>query len=247
MYGVNSNAIATQITLVTEYLPPYQIVGEDNHNVTGFATDVVLETFKRSNIEYSIASYPWVRSYNLTLKNPNTCLFSIVRIPIRENKFAWVGQITKENNAVIWGLKSNNHTQHIKQLSDIKNYITAVNKDGVAHLGMIENGFVAGKHLYVLGYTKSLINLLVTRPEIDFIVADDISISYRAKLAGININLLQRVLEIKSIPLNFYLACNKQSNKTMLHTLQDKLSEIHRDGTYIKILARWKNKMPHLQ
>ena len=242
-----SKAANPKIRLVTEHLPPYQLISDKDYSITGFAVDIVLETLKRTPYQYALEGYPWVRSYNLSLKTPNTCIFSIARIASREDKFIWIGQITEQNNAVIWGLKNNVHSQHIKNIDDLKQYVTAVNKNDVTHLGMLEHGLVAGKHLYVLEHTKSLINLLVTRPEIDFIVADDITINYRAKLAGVNINLLQRVFEVKTLPLNFYIACNKQSDPVMIRTLKNKLSEIHQDGTYQKILSRWKSKMPHLK
>jgi len=246
-YGVQCQATPAKITLVTENLPPYQIIGKNNHDISGFAYDIVKETFKRSKINYSLAAYPWVRSYKLSLNNPNTCIFSIARIPIREAKYTWIGQITEKNNAVVWGLKTNKHSQQIQTLDDLKKYVIAVNQDDVTHLGMLKNGFKEGKHLYLLQNTNSLINLLVTRSEIDFIIADDITISYRADLAGVDINLLQRVLEIDNLPLDFYLACNKKTDKKVIATLTDKLAEIHQDGTYLKILAHWKNKMPRLK
>jgi len=247
LYSVNSKALEPKINLVTEHLPPYQIVGNDSYDVTGFATEIVLETLKRSGIKYTLTGYPWVRSYNLALQKPNTCIFSIARIPLRENLFTWIGQITEKNNAVVWGLKSNPHAQKINKFNDLKNYVTAVNKNDITHLGMIANGFSEGEHLYVLKHTKSLLKILFKRPEIDFIIADDITISYRAKLANVDVKQLQRAYEIKVLPLDFYLACNKQSDPAMIHTLQNKLNDIHRDGTYAKILAQWKSKMPHLK
>lgn len=115
----------------------------------------------------------------------------------------------------------------------------------MTHLGMEERGFIEGDNLYVLKNTTSLLSLLNSRPEIDFIVADDITIAYRAQLAGIDINTLQRIFEIKDLQLNFYLACNKMAHPEIISTLQHALDEIHRDGFYQKTLARWKIKMVH--
>jgi len=233
------------VFLVTEHLPPYQIINADN-SITGFATEVVLETLKRSQYKYDLNLYSWVRSYNLALNKANTCIFSMARLPIREKLFNWIGPITEKNNAVVWGLKNNDNSQHIETISDLKKYVIAVNKNDATHLGMLKNGFVEGEHLYILEHTKSLLKLLVQRPEIDFIIADDITISHRAKLAGININLLKRVVEIKNLPLNFHLACSIKTDKDILTSLTKILSDIHKDGTYDKILSKWTSKMPHL-
>ena len=186
----------TKITLVTEHLPPYQIIHEDS-SVTGFAVEVVQEVFKRADINYTLHGYPWVRTYNIALKKNNYCIFSLARIPNREKLFRWIGPITEKNNAVVWGLKSNKHSREIKTLDDLKYYITAVNKNDVTHFGMLNIGLTEGENLYVLHHSESLINLLVTRLAIDFIVADDITISHRAKLSGVSMDSLQRVIEVE--------------------------------------------------
>ena len=129
----------------------------------------------------------------------------------------------------------------------MKRYTTAVNKNDVTHTGMLNIGLIENKNLYVLDHSMSLINLLVTRPEIDFIVADDITIPHRAKLSGVSTNLLHRVIELKDLPLNFYLACSINTDRHVIENLKTSLSSIHQDGTYKNILSRWKSKMPHLK
>jgi len=234
------------VTFVTEHLPPYQIINDDS-SVIGFATEVVLEVARRSKINYSLHGYPWVRTYNLALQKRNYCIFSITKIPSREKLFKWIGPITEKNNAVVWSLKSNEHGRKIKTLDDLKHYTTAVNKSDVTHMAMLNIGLTENKNLYVHEHSKSLINLLVTRPEIDFIVADDITIPHRARISGVSIDLLHRVIEVKSLSLNFYLACNIDTDVYIIEKLKTNLEKIHQDGTYQKILSRWKSKMPQLK
>jgi polar amino acid transport system substrate-binding protein len=242
----DSFAKQAEVTFVTEHLPPYQIVKEDS-SIIGFATEVVLEVALRSEIDYSLKLYPWVRTYNLALKKSNYCIFSIARIPSREKLFKWIGPVTEKNNAVIWSLKSNIHGRQVKTIDDLKNYITAVNKSDATHTGMLNIGLTEGENLYVLHHSKSLINLLVTRPEIDFIVADDITIPHRVMLAGFSDDLLHRVFEVKSLPLDFFLACNINTDSDIIEKLTTSLTNIHQDGTYKKIFSKWKSKMPHLK
>ncbi len=245
-YTFFCHAKSSNINLVTEYLPPYQIVNKD-YSITGFATEIVLETLKRSQYTYNLNVYTWVRTYNLALQKHNTCIFSLARLPVREKLFKWIGPITEKNNAVVWGLKNNEHSNKVKTIEDLKHYTTAVSKNDATHIGMLKNGLVEGKHLYVLENTSSLLNLLVTRPEIDFIIADDITITHRAKLANVDINLLQRIIELKNLPLNFYLACSLNTEQSIVNNLTQNLSTIHQDGTYKRILAKWKDKMPRLK
>ncbi|MCW8866442.1 MAG: transporter substrate-binding domain-containing protein [Colwellia sp.] len=239
-------AHSAKVTLVTEHLPPYQMIKEDS-SVVGFATEVVLNAVQRAELDYSLHGYPWVRSYNLALKKNNHCIYSIARLPSREKLFTWIGPVTEKNNAVIWSLKNNKHSKEIATLDDLKHYTTAVNKNDATHVGMLAIGLTEGENLYVLEHTESLINLLVVRAEIDFIVADDITITHRAKLAGVPIELLHRVIEVESLPLNFFLACNINTDKDIIEKLTTSLTNIHQDGTYQKIFSKWKSKMPHLK
>lgn len=242
----NSFANQAEITFVTEHLPPYQIMKADS-SVVGFATEIVLETARRAKVNYSLHLYPWVRTYNLALQKSNHCIFSLARLASREQLFTWIGPVTEKNNAVIWSLKSNKHAKEVKTLDDLKNYTTAVNKNDATHTGMLNIGLTENVNLYVLEHSDSLIKLLVARPEIDFIVADDITIPHRAKLAGVSTDLLHRVIEVKSLPLNFYLACNIKTDSNIIEKLTTSLAKIHQDGTYQKILSKWKSEMPHLK
>lgn len=228
------------IHIVTEHLPPYQIVKE-NTPIVGFAVDIIKQTMARSHYAYSLKSYPWVRSYKLAQMKANHCIFSIARLKSRESLFKWVGPISQINNTAIWAQHGKEVT--VNNLEDAKNYTIAVNRDDIGHTGLVERGFLENKHLYVLDDAKSLVNVLLTRPEIDLIVADDTTISFRAELVGANINDLQRVFEITDLPLNFYFACSKNTADETVTHLAKQLQSIHQDGTYETIWQKWRDKL----
>lgn len=238
--GSSTWATTPHINLVTEHLPPYQIVAADR-SISGFAVEVITQVMQRSPYEFSLKSYPWVRSYNLALQKQNHCIFSIARLKSREALFKWVGPLSEVNNAVIWGLKDRDFD--IKQLADAKKYKIAVNRNDITHTGLTENGFVEGEHLYVLNDAKSLVKLLNTRTEIDLIVADDITIGFRTELAGITMDKLQRVYEIKQLPLNFFFACSVQTDDAIINQLSKNLSSMYQDGSYDAIWQKWRDKL----
>tara|TARA_R110002072_G_scaffold246454_3_gene405763 strand:+ start:301 stop:1167 length:867 start_codon:yes stop_codon:yes gene_type:complete len=228
------------IHLVTEHLPPYQIENK-NKKSSGFAVDIIKETMARSNYTYSLKSYPWVRSYKLAQIKANHCIFSIARLKSREALFKWVGPISKVNNTAMWGLKDQKIV--VNNLEDAKKYTIAVNRNDIAHTGLVERGFIEGKHLYVLDDAKSLINILITRPEIDLIVADDTTVNFRAELAGVSVDKLQKIHEIKGLPLDFFFACSRQTDDKIIKHLATKLHSLYKDGTYEAIWNQWKSKM----
>jgi len=228
------------IHIVTEHLPPYQIE-DKNKTLSGFSVDIIKETMARSHYAYSLKSYPWVRSYKLAQKKANHCIFSIARLKSREHLFKWVGPISHISNTALWALKGK--TFNVSSLNDAKQYTIAVNRDDIAHTGLIERGFNEGEHLYVLDDAKSLVNLLITRPEIDFIVADDITIKFRTEYAKAAIDDLQLIYEITELPLNFFFACSTKTDDKVVAHLTETLESLYQDGSHKAIMDKWRNQL----
>jgi polar amino acid transport system substrate-binding protein len=238
------NAKLPHLTVVTEHLPPFQTVAKD-YKLTGFTVDIVKQALVNSPYSFTIQANNWVRSYNLAMTKANHCIFTIARLKSREKKFQWVGPITKNFNASVWGLKKFKKRHNIKKISDLKGFVTAVNQYDASHIGMVEQGFIEGKNLYLHKNSKSLLNLLQNRDEIDFIIADDISISHRATLANVDINNLYRVIELEDLPLNFYLACSLKTDKQVVENLRKQLANVYKSQSYQQILQKWHHAMPN--
>ena len=228
------------LSFVTEVLPPYQVL--EHGQIKGFSTELIEHTLKHANIPYTLAVNSWTRSYKLALQNKNTCIYSIARLPFREPLFHWVGSLTN-TNMVIFGAKGQ-QPYKLDSLNDAKNYTVAVIKDDVTHQALLNAGFVNGENLYVVENTSSLLKLLTTRDNIDLIVADDITIHYRAKLANISMDKVSRLFEMPDLPLNFYLACHKETSPKLLEKLDFSLLQIKKNGTYDKVFAKWQNYLP---
>ncbi|MBA6287341.1 ABC transporter substrate-binding protein [Colwellia sp. MB3u-4] len=228
------------IHLVTEHLPPYQIEAK-NKSLSGFAVDVIKATMKRSQYDYTLNSYSWSHSYKLAQAKANHCIFSLARTKSRETLFKWVGPIYYVNNTAMWALKT--RTIQVENLNDVKKYTVAVSRDDMTHIGLIERGFKENEHLYVLDNTKSLVKLLLTRPGIDLIVANDMTIKFHTDLAGVTIDDLQRVYEIKNLPLNLFFACSKQTDDNIIKHLSKNLQSLYQDGSYDTILKKWRDQL----
>ena len=229
------------LTIVTEHLPPYQIVDEQGH-ISGFATELIEMLMSNVDIDYRHAAYSWTRSYNLAKTQKNTCIYSIARIPSREKLFHWIGSLT-ETHAVIYANKKNRNII-INEVADAKNYVIAVIRDDVTHLALQERGFEENKNLYVIDNTKSLAALLIHKKEIDLIVADDITLPYRAEIANVDISQIKRMIEIEDLPLNFYLACHPNTEGDILQKLKVELARLKASKDYRMVLKRWQYNIP---
>jgi polar amino acid transport system substrate-binding protein len=230
-HSVKSN----QVNIVTEHLPPFQIV--ENDTVTGYATEVINETLSHTKLKSSIKGYPWTRAYNMALNNKNTCIYSIARTPNRENLFHWIGKITYTDSYFI-GLKSRKDIK-INSIEDAKQYKVAVIRDDVTHQTMKSYGFEENKNLYIVNNTYSLLKLLHDSKSIDLILADDLTIKYRALFNGLSPELFTSFHKMNITPFIFYLACSKTTDKAVLDQLSEGLKMIKANGVKNRIENKW--------
>lgn len=84
-------ARATALTVLTESYPPFNDATEDG--LVGSSVAVVEALLHKLGEQAEIRLMPWTRAYNIALKEPETCLFSMTRTPEREPLFKWVGPI----------------------------------------------------------------------------------------------------------------------------------------------------------
>jgi len=221
-----------QVSFVTEHLPPFQIA--ENDKVSGFATDILKAALVHTNIQSSFKVYPWTRAYNIAKKRQNTCIYTIAKIEERERLFKWVDVLTTTNSYFI-GLKSNKNI-HIDSIEDAKNYRVAVLRDDVTHQVLLKHGFIENKNLYIVNNSHSLLKLLSLRKSVDLILADKLTINYRARYNKVDPNLFKVFHQINDKPYNFYLACSLSTSDNIVKTLKQALHTIKNNGEYQAVL-----------
>lgn len=80
---LNSNAQASNYKLVTLDFPPLEMLGE-NGKVIGAVTDIVREVFQKIGHRVEINLLPWTRALALTKDGKADGIFTIYRLPERE-------------------------------------------------------------------------------------------------------------------------------------------------------------------
>lgn len=237
LVGTSTSVLANErIHLVTEHLPPFQILTKDA--IDGYATEIVTSALIDKNIAFTIDAYPWPRAYSMAKTEPNTCIFSIARTPEREEKFKWVGTIAETYSDFV-GLKSNNNIQ-INSIADAKNYNIAVIRDDVSHEILLKNGFVELENLYVINNTFSLLKLLTYRKDIDLILVDQLTIDYRAKYSKIDPQLFRSFYRMNKKPYYFYLACSNQTSDDTVNKISEALADFKKTKRFKEIDKKWR-------
>lgn len=212
--------IQQPVRIFTEHLPPFQVV--NGANVTGIATEIVKRTFEHAGIPYQIEPYTWTRAYQLALRLPHACIYSISFSQTRKPFFQWIGAIASTTTA-IYSLDSRNDIQ-LRQLKDAKNYVIAVTEDDITHHYLLKNGFKEGKQLYLLENVSLMLNVLHGRQGIDLVVVNDTILKYRAAESGVPLTSLKKQLDLPELPLDFHLACSISTDDAIVRKLQTSLA-----------------------
>jgi len=229
----------SSLYFVTEHSPPYQELNGQGQ-VEGIASEIVRSALERTPYKYDFNIYPWSRAFEMAKKRANTCIFLMSRNEEREALFQWVAPIVNTNDYFI-GL-SNRKDINVATIEDIKKYKVAVLKDDRTYHILLKHGFIENKNLYVINNTYSMLKLLITRKEIDFILADTINVEYRAKFNNIDPNLFRTYLKLNQQPIKLHLACSMQTAAVVIHTLKKAINEIKQDGTYDAILQKFQHE-----
>ncbi|WP_157673832.1 substrate-binding periplasmic protein [Cognaticolwellia beringensis] len=235
------SAISASINIVTEHLAPFQIV-KDN-TISGLFTEIIEATLKEANITYHIDAHPWSLSYNRALKEENTCIYSIVRIPQRDALFQWVGHIATSSTS-FYSLK--NSPIKISSLEQAKDYKVAVIKDDVAHHYLLSKGFIENKNIYVMDNNEALLKLLeVPNRQIDLIVINDDLLTNRVNNA-IESSKYKNVHTFENFKFEFYFACSLKTEKSIIQSLSKAMDKLERKGVFTKIKRKWLHKMGNI-
>lgn len=232
-------ATAKPILVLTEHLPPYQI--DNRSDVGGFATEVVKRTFENAGIPYLLEVQDWSRAYQRTLRQADTCIYSISKSTERTPLFQWVGELAYTETS-FYSLK-NRPDIRLTSLEDAKKLVTAVTKDDITHHYLLKHGFKEGEQLYVLESVTNMLHVLEGRKDIDLVLINDTILKYRALESGVPMDILQKKLHVIDLPLDFHLACSHTTPKTLVSRLQKSLQQLKDSGEFSQITTRWADKL----
>jgi polar amino acid transport system substrate-binding protein len=130
------SAWAQSIRVVTENTAYSYLKGD---KIAGSATAVVELALKEAGLtDYQLNLYPWARSYDMALKDPNVLIYLIARTPERELRFKWAGEIMKIRYH-LYKLKS--RAISVTHLEDAKAFAIGVIRDDVRYNYLKKAGF----------------------------------------------------------------------------------------------------------
>lgn len=220
------------IQVVTEEYPPFNY--SENGKVFGFCTDVVREVLKRANLDYSIHSYPWSKSYEIAQSQANVLIYSIGRNVEREPLFKWVDVITR-TEVYFFKMKSRVDIK-IKTFDNIKKYKIGAVRDDFRAQWLMKRGFEDQLQL-VPDDRQNMRNLFDRK--IDIFPIGELVAYNIAHQEGRAFNDLEKAMYIKDMSADLYMAFSNQTPEVVVEKCKKTLFEIKKDGTYDKIKSKY--------
>jgi len=217
---------ANNIRVVTEHLPPYQIVKNGNL-VAGSSYLIMKEVLKRAQIQASHEVMPWARAYKIGLDRSNTIIYSLARTPERESLLKWIGQLYRFEYG-FFSTKSNENVQ-IKTAADALKYTAVSVRNSFESNSLQRIGFKVGVNLIlVVDYNAAWEMVQKDRADIIYANAAVLEFSnYGQSLFKKQGNVIE-VLEL-------YVAANLNTDKKTLDNLSAAFVSVKKDPSFNKL------------
>lgn len=211
---------------VTENAPPLQYMLNDD--VKGVSTQLVRDVLAEADLTASFEMYPWARAMDVTMKRPNTLLFSTIRNKERENNFHWIGKLGRFQLGFV-GLESNSQLT-IEQVGDATRYVIGAMRDDYTHQFLLSNGFTPDS-LIVRSSLRELMDLLY-KGRIDAFIIDRHLVCDLAQMYAFDCARLRMVYNIEALSVDVFLAANKDSSIEDVERLQSAFTEVKQRPEY---------------
>ncbi|MCD4720176.1 MAG: transporter substrate-binding domain-containing protein [Desulfobacula sp.] len=227
---------AQEISIVTEDYPPYHY--QEKQTIVGQGTETVQAVLKVLDIKIDIQMLPWARAYKMALEKKNTLIYGIARTPKREKKFKWIG-VTSPVNYCLFALNDRSDIQ-IQTLEAARQYHIGTTREDVMEHYLEEKGFILEKNLHPnFSYEANLNKLIYQRIDLWGVV--ELTAYYILRTKQLPENTIKKIYCLDDVSIEgAYMAFSKNTPDALVNQFRDALKKIKEDGTYNRILDRYR-------
>lgn len=234
LYSAYSSAdtLAPSLHIVTENLPPYQIV-KHQELVGGTSYLIMKEMIKRTGFITQFEVLPWARAYHTALNDSNVIIFSMTRSAEREQSFKWIGRL-RELKYSFYSVKTN-QSLLFSNAAEAKRYTVVVVRNSFEAESLIKQGFVVGKNLiFATDYSHAWQMLAKGRADLTYAnayIADNVSEHFSFSPN----TFIKQPFEVEVLEL--YVAASLKTSDDIVTKLKEALEGIKSDGTFYQITS----------
>lgn len=226
---------AQEIQVVTEEWPPYNYT--EDGEIMGVMTEVVKATLEKTDLQWNITVLPWARAYKMASEEENTMIYTIFKMPEREDLFKWIKVEGIAVEMYLFSPKGRDDIQ-IDTLEDAKQYKVGVTRETSTHVFLRSKGFEEGVNLFPVAVeVQNALKADPARQRIDLTTGDRLSLALWLKKAGLPPDFWQE--EVFLFKEDFYLAFNKKTSDEVVDKVRNALEEVRAEGTLETILNKY--------
>jgi len=212
---------ASELTVVSENYPPF--ITNENNKISGTVTEVVRRILTIGQIKYTLAIYPWARSYKMATSQKNILIYSITKTEERTPYFHWFCPIYQ--SSAIYAYKRADNPVAIDSLQQLKSTKIGVLRHDHSHEHFINKGFEVGVNLDISATENTNIKKLV-KGRIDVIVQSKEAMMYRLnKLSLGHIQLIKGLAIYNDKPLNHCMALSLGSDPILIDKMHNAVKQ----------------------
>ncbi len=223
---------AEEYDVFTEPLAPVHY--EESGKIKGIATEIVEAIFAEADLVPRISIYPWKRSYQKTLKEKNSFIFTINRTEKRENLFKWIGPILSKKT-YLYKLRSRKDID-INNFEDAKKYTTAVILGHSLTSRLLEMGFREGKELITTPNKTVQIKVFLNHRS-DLITGNQYTIYRSLQSEGYSLKDVEPALFVTS--KGYYLGANITTDDAVVQRLRQANQKVQKTDLVKEIISKY--------
>ncbi|WP_185964288.1 substrate-binding periplasmic protein [Aliikangiella marina] len=225
---------AQKLRIVSEVWEPYQFLDQSN-KPQGFVIDLLDKLFAEAGLpSQEIEFYPWVRAYNIALKEKNTLILSLSRTPQRENHFFWIGKVNSEY-FTFFALKSNQTIQPVESFDQLYQYRIVVTKNSAMEQYINKHPFPNVERTFALdeGYK------LIARNRADLMLKAPSAREPKIKFGGYSEKDLKPIYTPDNSRNDFYIALSKGSDPRLILKIEKAFHTLAKAGKIEALKEKW--------
>ncbi len=229
--SVSAQHVAREIKAYTEEWPPYNFI-KDNQLV-GVSTDVLKAVCKDVQLQCNMQLVPWTRAYKTVLETPDSIIYTISRIPVREKQFVWVGPILPRS---MWIYARAEVASKIHSLKDIANFRIGAIREEASLSELLEAG-VPSSSIQIFNTNTDEMHMLKAG-KIDIVANTEIGMQQNQKTFGISAGSMKRMMKLND-GAALYFGMNLNSDKNLVAKLQASVDKMKREGKIDAIVQQY--------
>ena len=212
-------AQACGLKVLTEDLPPYQVVREQQV-VAGSAYLQVEAILRSAGLPCRTEVLPWARAFELARTEPNTLIYSIARLPARESLFIWLAPLINADyryysadSAVI---------EQIQQGKSPQDFVAVAVAGSMIDSTLQQIGFVPDQNLIQVKDINAQWKMLrIRRAQLTLAFAPDFKALADPKVGQTQFYASRQVVR----QIQLYLAAHPQTDPGLIRQLQTAIEQ----------------------